>query len=92
MASQQESVPRSQLLASVAGCWRSHQIPPTPVSALANLHLGDPGFQPDHADLGDQWDRLGGSCDGLTGDELTRCQAGQVGTGIGVALLNRWEA
>ncbi|MGW0338058.1 hypothetical protein ACWD0J_40835 [Streptomyces sp. NPDC003011] len=27
------------------------------------------------------------SCEGLTGDALTTCQAGQVGTGIGVGLL-----
>ena len=29
----------------------------------------------------------GESCSGKTGDALTTCQAGQVGTGIGVALV-----
>lgn len=29
----------------------------------------------------------GSTCTGLTGDTLTTCQAGQVGTGIGVALV-----
>jgi hypothetical protein len=29
----------------------------------------------------------GKSCKGLTGDALTNCQAGQVGTGIGVGLI-----
>jgi hypothetical protein len=29
----------------------------------------------------------GKSCKGLTGDALTNCQAGQIGTGIGVGLI-----